>query len=85
MTPRAPLLTATFLRLYNSDDPQQRQHLRDALDAIATGRTAVAPVLSEEQCRAEFETWFFAHTDKTPTRYECWLASRRAAGLVTRK
>lgn len=44
--------------------------------------TECVRVMSEDECRAEFEAWFFAHTDKTPTRYECWLASRRAMGAV---
>ena len=60
-----------------------------AVNDIATGRTAVAHVLSEEECRAEFEAlhadMVFVGDGMREFAYRWWKASRRAAGLVAEK
>ena len=57
LTPRAPMLTPK-MAAYAQHHYPLTDVVCDALQALATGRTAVAHVLSEEECRAEFEAWW---------------------------
>lgn len=98
MTPRAPLLTAEmadaalhYIRNASALQipipvPAAHLDMPVALQALADGRTAVAPVLSEEECRAEFEAlhadMVFVGDGMREFAYRWWLASRRALGLV---
>lgn len=58
-------------------------------EPLASGRTACAHVLSEEECRAEFEAlhadMVFVGDGMREFAYRWWKASRRAAGLVAEK
>ncbi len=56
-----------------------RDHALVELDAIATGRTVVVPVISEAQAREAFVQWW-AGTDGTYV--DCYLAALRHAGVL---
>lgn len=95
MTSRAPLLTAAraaHLLACPSDAT-----LDQGLQALADGRTACVRVMSEDECRAEFEAWAVNNNMRNFSRREedgeycngptqafwgVWLASRRAMGAV---
>jgi hypothetical protein len=53
------------------------------LQALADGRTACVRVMSEDECRAEFETWnaTFGCTS-IASGWNAWLACARAMGAI---
>ncbi len=53
--------------------------VNEQLDAIATGRTVVVPVMTEAQAREAFVQWW-AGTDGTYV--DCYLAALRHAGVL---
>lgn len=75
---------------YDSKDYTRGAFTQLALQAVINGRTACARVMSEDECRAEFEAyWCPPDYDETPGfevhkqfAWDAYLASRRAAGLV---
>lgn len=87
-TQPAPLLRAEMLDdvdgLSQLLDPCEESNgeLQRALQALADGRTVNVRVLTEDECRAEFEAWYFLHAWKLPTPAEIWLACARAMGAV---
>lgn len=72
----------------------------EALQALADGRTACVRVMSEDECRAEFEAWAVNNNMRNFSRREedgeycngpaqafwgVWLACARAMGAVADK
>lgn len=103
MTSRASLLTAEMAQddlAYEGED-KYSSGVEKCMEALADGRTACAHVLTEAECRAEFEAWHktrphaehfsYVHYDwgyqdsRVRNDWLVWLASRCAAGLVAKK
>lgn len=81
-TQPAPLLLTAECAAFAAKLDDIPSFLQIRLQALADGRTACVRVMSEDECRAEFEAWYFLHAWKLPTPAEIWLACARANGLV---
>lgn len=101
-TQPAPLLTASwadcllgYIRKSSNDNGGKKADAM--LQALADGRTACVRVMSEDECRAEFEAWAVNNNMRNFSRREedgeycngpaqafwgVWLACARAMGAV---